>query len=203
MFIDKTYLKVDKPKQDNTESITPEQKIIEYDNRMNEIDKEISSLKAERKSLTHKRSSLFESLNIPYVLKYEFVEKERMSLFRDCIFYIDLNGYKEILARVCVYRDESPLELDFIMGDIPDKYKNDFIMLWEKAHYEEVEEFNRRLNGRNKRHKTQAKVANNSDSIDFYRKCFRILAKNFHPDNGDGSLEDMQNLNMLKEMWGI
>ena len=39
--------------------------------------------------------------------------------------------------------------------------------------------------------------------MEFYKKCFRILAKNFHPDNLDGSMEDMKNLNQLKAMWGI
>lgn len=97
------------------EKNTPEQRIIEADNRMNEIDREISSLRTERESLMRKRSMIFESLDIECELKYEFVEKEKIGLSRDCVFYL----------------------------------------------------------------------------------------KNFHPDNGDGNMEDMQCLNQLKVMWGI
>ncbi len=46
------------------EKNTPEQRIIEADNRMNEIDREISSLRTERESLMCKRSMIFESLDI-------------------------------------------------------------------------------------------------------------------------------------------
>lgn len=59
------------------EKNTPEQRIIEADNRMNEIDREISSLRTERESLMRKRSMIFESLDIECELKYEFVEKEK------------------------------------------------------------------------------------------------------------------------------
>lgn len=89
------------------------------------------------------------------------------------------------------------------MSKVPEKYKNDFIMLWKKAHHEEVEEFNRRLDELNKGQK-EAKLKDViEDDKEFYKKCFRILAKNFHPDNGDGNIEDMQCLNHLKVMWGI
>ena len=40
------------------------------------------------------------------------------------------------------------------MSKVPERYKNDFIMLWKKAHYEEVEEFNRRLNEWDKKQKS-------------------------------------------------
>lgn len=38
---------------------------------------------------------------------------------------------------------------------------------------------------------------------EFHKKCFRILAKSFHPDNGEGNIEDMQLLNQLKQTWGV
>lgn len=88
------------------------------------------------------------------------------------------------------------------MSKIPEKYKNDFIMLWKKEHNEEVAEFNRRLDEWNKKHK-ETKLTINKENKEFYKKCFRILAKNFHPDNEDGSMEDMQYLNQLKIMCGI
>lgn len=83
------------------------------------------------------------------------------------------------------------------MSKVPEKYKNDFIMLWKKAHHEEVEEFNRRLDELNKRQK-----ASEEDGKDFYKQCYKTLAKSVHPDEG-GNIEAMQCLNQLKVMWGI
>lgn len=203
--VDKAYQMIKNPEPKEKEPITPVQKIIECDNRMNEIDKEISSLKTERNALMRKRSILFESFNIPCELKYEFVEKDKFGLCRDCVFYIEIEGRKQILANVSVYNDESPLDSwSFIMGKIPEKYRNDFIMLWKKAHYEELEEVNRRLDElNNKQQKAELNNIINEDNKDFYKKCFRILAKTFHPDNEEGNMEDMQCLNQLKVMWGI
>lgn len=185
-----------KPKE--KKSITPEQKIIEFDNRMNEIDREISSLRTEREILMRRRSSLFESLDIPCELKYEFVEKNGIGLSRDCIFYVEIDGHKQVFVTTSVYSDESPLDSwSYIMSRVPERYKNDFIMLWKKAHYEEVEEFNRRLDELNKRQK-----ASEEDDKDFYKQCYKTLAKGVHPDEG-GNIEAMQCLNQLKAMWGI
>ncbi len=187
------------------EKNTPEQRIIEADNRMNEIDREISSLRTERESLMRKRSMIFESLDIECELKYEFVEKEKIGLSRDCVFYLEIHGHRQIFVTASVYSDESPLDLwSFIMSKVPERYKNDFIMLWKKAHFEEVEEFTRRLDELDKRQKeAELKVTISGDRKDFYKRYFCILAKNFHPDNGDGNMEDMQCLNQLKVMWGI
>lgn len=180
------------------ESTTPEQKIIAFDNRMNEIDKEISSLRTERESLMRRRSSLFESLDIPCELKYGFVEKDKIGLSRDCIFYVEIDGHKQVFVTASVYSDESPLDSwSFIMSRVPERYKNDFIMLWKKAHYEEVEEFNRRLDELNKSQK-----ASEENGKDFYKQCYKTLAKSIHPDEG-GDVEAMQCLNQLKVMWGI
>lgn len=197
---DKAYQEIKHPKPKKEEIVTPGQKIIEFDNRMNEIDREISSLKSERETLMRRRSRLFETLDIPCELKYEFAERDRIGFSRDCIFYVEIDGHKQIFVTASVYSDESPLDSwSFIMSKIPEKYKNDFIMLWKKAHNEEVAEFNRRLDEWNKKHK-ETKL---TISKEFYKKCFRILAKNFHPDNEDGSMEDMQYLNQLKIMCGI
>ena len=193
---DKAYQEIKNPKKE--ESVTPEQKIIEFDNRMNDIDKEISSLRTERETLMLRRSSLFESLDIPCELKYGFVEKDKIGLSRDCIFYVEIDGHKQVFVTASVYSDESPLDSwSFIMSRVPERYKNDFIMLWKKAHYEEVEEFNRRLDELNKRQK-----ASEEDGKDFYKQCYKTLAKSVHPDEG-GNIEAMQYLNQLKVMWGI
>ena len=165
---------------------------------MNEIDKEISSLRTERESLMRRRSSLFEALDIPCELKYEFVEKDRIGLSRDCIFYVEIDGHKQVFVTTSVYSDESPLDSwSFIMSKVPERYKNDFIMLWKKAHYEEVEEFNRRLNEWDRKQKSSEE-----DGKDFYKQCYKTLAKSVHPDEG-GNIEAMQCLNQLKVMWGI
>ena len=198
LSIDKAYRMVKNPKPKEKESITPEQKIIEFDNRMNEIDKEISSLKTERESLMRRRGSLFEALDIPCELKYEFVEKDRIGLSRDCIFYVEIDGHKQVFVTTSVYSDESPLDSwSFIMSKVPERYKNDFIMLWKKAHYEEVEEFNRRLNEWDRKQKSSEE-----DGKDFYKQCYKTLAKSVHPDEG-GNIEAMQCLKQLKVMWGI
>lgn len=197
--VDKAYREIKNPKSEK-EPLTPEQKIIEFDNRMNEIDKEISSLRTERESLMRRRSSLFEELDIECELKYEFVEKEKIGLSRDCVFYVEVDGHKQIFVSASVYSDESPLDSwSFIMNKVPERYKNDFIMLWKKAHYEEVEEFSRRLEELNKRRNSKDEYGDNKD---FYKQTYRTLAKNIHPDEG-GNVEAMQCLNQLKVMWGI
>lgn len=201
--VDKAYREIKNPKPKEKESITPEQKIIEFDNRMDEIDKEISSLRTERESLMRRRTSLFESLDIPCELKYEFIDSVSPIDSRNCRFYIEIDGHKQIFVECSVFL-ESPSVL--YTDKIPDKYKNDFLMLWKKAHLEEKEHFNRTFtewyekNGKN----NETKLTDDADKDkDFYKRCFRILAKSFHPDNGDGNMEDMQCLNKLKVMWGI
>lgn len=202
--IDRAYQEIKNPKPKEKESITPEQKIIEFDNRMNEIDREISSLRTERESLMRRRSSLFELLDIPCELKYEFVEKEYdFWTTRNCKFYIEVNSHKQIFVECNVYCDESP---DSIwIRKIPEKYKNDFIMLWKKAHKEEVEYSAEQTEKRNREFEKEYKKSLVSDSNkykEFYKQCYKALAKSVHPDEG-GSTEAMQCLNQLKVMWGI
>lgn len=186
------------------EVITPEQKIIEFDNRMNEIDKEISSLRTERETLMRRRSSLFESLDIPCELKYEFVECEYKYLqVRHCKFYIEVSGKKQILLECSVYGEEMPSST--WIRHIPENYKNDFIMLWKKAHKEDVEWNNEQTEKMNKAFKKEYKDALMNDISkckDFYKQCYKTLAKSVHPDEG-GNVEAMQCLNQLKVMWGI
>ncbi len=201
---DKAYQEIKNPKPKEKELVTPEQKIIEFDNRMNEIDREISSLRIERESLMRRRSSLFEALGIPCELKYEFVEKQYdYWTSRDCRFYIEVNSHKQIFVECGVYCDETPDRL--YINKIPEKYKNDFIMLWKKAHREEVEYSNEQMEKRNRAFEKEYKEAlinDNNKFKDFYKQCYRTLAKSVHPDEG-GSAEAMQYLNQLKVMWGI
>lgn len=194
--IDRAYQEIKNSTIKEKESITPEQKIIEFDNRMNEIDKEISSLRNERETLMCRRSSLFESLDITCELKYEFVEsKYGIWSSRSCRFYIEVNGNKQIFVECGVYCDEVPNGV--WIRKIPEKYKNDFIMLWQKAHKEEVKYSNEQM----KKH-SKAIASDNDQFKDFYKQCYKTLAKSVHPDEG-GNVEAMQCLNQLKVMWGI
>lgn len=179
------------------ETITPQQQIEKVDDRMNEIDKEISSLRAERESLMRRRSSLFYTLDIPCELKYEFIENDVYCAYsRECKFYIEIDGHKEIFVECSVYFDESPSKV-WLMK-IPEKYKNDFLMLWEKAHREDIEYYSKK--SQEDYEKIEKQFCTNKD---FYKKCYRLLAKSIHPDNSDGNIEAMQCLNQLKVMWGI
>lgn len=202
--VDKAYQEIKNPRPKEKESITPEQKIIEFDNRMNEIDREISSLRIEREALMRRRSSLFESLDIPCELKYEFEEKEyNYFSSRDCRFFIEVDGHKQIFVECGVYCDENPNSL--YINKVPEKYKNDFIMLWKKAHREEVEYSNKQAEERNRefeRKYNEALVNDSNKFKEFYKQCYKTLAKSVHPDEG-GNVEAMQCLNQLKVMWGI
>ena len=185
------------PKPNKKEEVTPQQQIEKFDNRMNEIDKEISSLRTEREALMRRRSSLFYSLDIPCELKYEFIESDNDFLFsRECRFYIEIDGRKEIFLECGVYLEATPDNL--WLRKIPEKYKNDFIMLWEKAHREEVEHYNQKSQESYEKIEKQSCI-----NKDFYKKCYRLLAKTIHPDNSDGDIEAMKCLNQLKAMWVI
>lgn len=202
--VDKAYREIKNPKPKEKESITPEQKIIEFDNRMNDIDKEISSLKTERELLMRKRSSLFESLDIPCELKYEFfIEDDNFMgleyIFRNCRFYIEVSGKKQILLECGVYSNEFPDRIWLMQ--IPEKYKNDFIMLWRKAHKEDVEWSREQMKKYDE--DCEKKRMDNTDKYKgFYKQCYKTLAKSVHPDEG-GDTEAMKYLNQLKIMWGI
>ena len=198
--IDKAYQEIKNPKPTEKESITPEQKIIEFDNRMNEIDREISSLRTERESLMRRRSSLFESLDIPCELKYEFVENEdSIWIGRNCRFYIEVDVHKQIFVECTVCCDDYPNVI--WIRKLPEKYKNDFIMLWKKTHREEAE-WNREQVERRNNDFESALMSNNEKCKDFYKQCYKTLAKSVHPDEG-GNVEAMQCLNQLKVIWGI
>lgn len=210
--IDKAYQMVKNPKSTEKESITPEQKIIEFDNRMNEIDKEISSLKTERETLMRRRSSLFESLDIPLSVKYRFSQKERNPFSWKCQIYIEFADKEEILYEGNCYFDERPM--DIYLSRVPEKYQNDFEMAWDMAHKEVVNEnkkYDEKEQEENKRLDEFLKDIqefNNFaklDKAEFYvRKFHKDLMKIYHPDNiKTGDNEAMQYLNKLKELWGI
>lgn len=194
--VDKAYKEIQKPKQEPP--VTPMQRIEKVDNRINEIEHELSSLHIEKQALLRKRTILFDGLDIPCQLKYELENKE---ICRSCIFYIEVDGHREIFVNCMVFNEEPDA---MYMNKVPDKYKNDFRMLYEKAHLEDIErtrEENERLR---KAFKSELEntIGGTMDK-NFYKKCYRVLATKFHPDNGEGNIEDMKLLNQLKQTWGV
>lgn len=210
--IEKAYQMIKNPIPKKKESVTPEQKIIEFDNRMNEIDQEISSLSSEKETLMRRRRVLFESLDIPLSVKYRFVQRNGSPFMWECQFYIEFADKEEILYEGNCYFDERPA--DVYLKRIPEKYQKDFEMAWDMAHKEVVNENN----------KFEAKVKEDnaklnealSDIQEFYnfakldkaeyyvRKFHKDLMKIYHPDNiKTGDNEAMQYLNKLKELWGV
>ena len=78
-------------------------------------------------------------------------------------------------------------------------------MLWKKAYKEDAEYTRKESEKKNeefKRKHREAVINDINKCNDFYKQCYRILAKCIHPDTG-GSVEAMQCLNQLKVMWGI
>lgn len=210
--IDKAFQMVKNPKPTEKESITPEQRIIQFDNRMNEIDKEISSLKTERETLMRRRRSLFESLDIPFTVKYRFSQRKGNPYAWECQIYIEFSDKEEILYEGNCYFDEKPS--DVYLRHVPEKYQNDFEMVWDMAHKEVVnenEKYNEKEQEENKKLDEFLKDIqefNNFaklDKAEFYvRKFHKDLIKIYHPDNiKTGDNEAMQYLNKLKELWGI
>ncbi len=199
--VDKAYQEVNNKKK---QSYTPLQQIQKIDERLNKIDKEITTLDIEKQELIRRRGSVFESLDIPCELKYEFeIIELNYILLRECMFYIEIDGYRQTFVKCNVYCDENPKYI--WMKSIPEKYKYDFIMLWQKAHKEDVE-WNKKQDEKRKRvfekEYKEALQMNINNSKDFYKQCYRVLAKNIHPDTG-GNLEAMQYLNQLKTIWGV
>lgn len=210
--VDKAYREIKNPKPKEKESITPEQKIIEFDNRMNEIDREISSLRTERESLMRRRSSLFESLDIAFTVKYRFSQRKGSPFAWECQFYIEFSDKEEILYEGNCYFDERPTEI--YLKRIPKKYQNDFEMAWSMAHKEVINE-NKKYNAKMEEDNKKLNEAL-SDIQEFYnfarldkaeyyvRKFHKDLMKIYHPDNvKTGDNEAMQYLNKIKELWGI
>jgi hypothetical protein len=193
--IDKAYKEFEHSNPATRNMVTPENQINKIDNRLNAINKKISDLESEKDTLICKRRLLFEGLDIPCELKYEFVE----NYYRDCKFFIEVNGHREIFVQ-CMVIDESPAYV--YLTKIPDKYKNDFIMLWTKAHQEDIE-YSKLKKMESEKQYEELLLKDNAKKKNFYRQCYRILAKSIHPDNSKGDLDAMQCLNQLKDMWGV
>ena len=201
--VSKAYQQITSNAKMQSAPLTPQQEIEKIDVRLDQIDKEISDLKAEKKELISVRSTTFEKIDEILELKYEFFYEKSWDFCRNCRFYIELQGYKEIYVECMVYHDSEPAEV--WVRKIPLKYRNDFFMLWAKAHKEEVEYVNEMSR---KKDEEWAEAMKQSQQVDekmkeAYKKIYRALAKMLHPDNKHGNEEAMQWLNQLKVFWGI
>ena len=79
--VDKAYQEVNNKKK---QSYTPLQQIQKTDNRLDEVDREINELNVEKRELIRRRLSIFEALDIPCELEYEFGEKDPYLISRKC-----------------------------------------------------------------------------------------------------------------------
>lgn len=209
--VDKAYQEISgcvkedkKAKQENT----PIRKIENIDERLNVIEDQFNHLQEEKRVLLDRRKELFEKFGVDCKLRYETYEKEGLLGYinKEARFFVEYNGKKQIYYEGYVM---DKLPDDLWRKKVPEKYRADFDMLWEEV-YEQIKEYEKQQ--QQERNKQEQKKF--SDYIEkelsvseeqklFYKKCYRILAKSFHPDIAGGSEEDMQNLNLLKKVWGI
>ena len=218
--VDKAYREI--KITEHTKPITPEQQIDKLDKRINEIDQAIECLKNEKNEIMKKRSTIFEALEIECTLKYRWNKKEYSDLypcFWKCQIYIENNGREEVFGDYSVHYEEYPSmfrknrkEFDgFDKEYIPEKYRNDFRMIWKQAHDEVVmlqEEADKKIMESAKKQDEQMKkimslIPNEEDKV-ILKKFYHILANTYHPDNEKtGDADMMQYVNNLKEVWGI
>ena len=220
--VDKAYREIKDPVPKKQETITPQQQIEKLDNRMNEIDNSIKELTDERKQIVRRRSLIFEGLDIKCPLKYKWVVAEVLDLENvtpalwHCQIYLEYGENIDVLGDYSVYYDEYPSTFCRAshgrrLEDIPEKYKNDFIMIWKQAHEEIVKiqnDYNKRILETERKNERMLKNAQQLLSFDdedkaILKKFYHVLATTFHPDSPTGDAEMMKCVNQLKEMWGI
>lgn len=218
--VDKAYKEI--KKEDTKKPITPEQQIDKLDKRINEIDKMIESLQDEKTEIMKKRSTIFEGLEIKCLLKYRWKRNDysdSLPCFWKCQIYIENNGQEEIFGDYSVYYSEYPDNYrknrkeikGFDRENIPEKYINDFRMVWKQAH-DEVVSFQEKADAKamesaKKQDEVMKRVMNlipdEEDKV-ILKKFYRVLANTYHSDNEKtGNADMMQYVNDLKEVWGI
>lgn len=201
------------------EVITPKGQIEKIDQRLKDIDKKIETLQQEKKDLINHRSAVFEGMDIKCEMKYRWI-KDQWNIgnedpgFFKCQIYLEKNGQEDILGDYGVY-DEFPKHFfkkrqdGSFKEDIPEKYREDFRMIWKKA-YDELqrlkEEYDRAFYEKVKnygKNSTKQFIAKDRDKI-ILKKLYRTLASVYHPDNEKtGNSEMMRYVNELKNTWGI
>lgn len=199
--VDAAYKNV---KSTDQKPITVKQQIDRLDKRINDIDKTIASLQAEKEEIIQKRSSIFYALDIKCPVKYRWI-KCGFPYFWDCQIYIENEENENIFGEYSVYYDEFPSDYD--MKKIPEKYKEDFRMIWKKAH-DEIKSLQDEVDKKAIEHDNKMKnviklISTDEDKV-ILKQFYRVLANTYHPDNKKtGNAEMMKHLNDLKAVWGI
>ncbi len=199
--VDAAYKEV---KSTDQKSITPGQQIDRLDKRINDIDKTIESLQAEKEKIIQRRTSIFYALDIKCPVKYRWI-KCGFPYFWDCQIYIENEENENIFGEYSVYYDEFPSDYD--MKKIPEKYKEDFRMIWKKAH-DEIKSLQDEVDKKAIEHDNKMKnviklIPTDEDKV-ILKQFYRVLANTYHPDNKKtGNAEMMKHLNDLKAVWGI
>lgn len=203
--VDAAYKEV---KSADQKPITVRQQIDKLDKRINDIDKTIESLQAEKEEIITKRSSIFYALDIKCPVKYRWIKGEHTDIipcFWDCQIYIENDGNENVFGDYSVHYNEFPSDYD--MKKIPEKYKDDFRMIWKKAHDEikalQDEVDKKAIDHDNKMKNAIKLIATDEDKV-ILKQFYRVLANTYHPDNEKtGNAEMMKYLNDLKAVWGI
>lgn len=206
--VDAAYKEV---KGADQKSTTPKQQIDKLDKRINEIDKTIKSLQAEKNDIVKRRSAIFYALDVKCPVKYRWDKDNHTDSFPSfwkCVIYIENEGQENIFYKDSIY-EEYPS--DYEIGKIPEKYKDDFRMVWKQA-YEEVVRLQNEINEKSmKAAREQDELMKNlldliptEEDKPILKKFYRVLANTYHPDNEKtGNAEMMGYVNDLKQMWGI
>jgi hypothetical protein len=207
--VDAAYKEV---KSTDQKPITVKQQIDKLDSRVNEINKTIETLQAEKEKIMQKRSSIFYMLDMQCPVKYRWIKGEHtdtIPCFWDCQIYIENDGNENVFGDYSVHYNEFPSDYD--MKKIPEKYKDDFCMIWKKAH-DEIKALQDEVDKKSMENaKKQDEILKNAmkliptdeDRV-ILKKFYRVLANTYHPDNEKtGDADMMQYVNKLKVMWGI
>lgn len=199
--VDAAYKEVNSTAQ---KPITVKQQIDRLDKRINDIDKTIESLQAEKEEIIQRRTSIFYALDIKCPVKYRWI-KCGFPYFWDCQIYIENEKNENIFGEYSVYYDEFPSDYD--MKKIPEKYKEDFRMIWKKAHDEIKslqDEVDKKTIDHDNKIKNAIKLISTDEDKVILKQFYRVLANTYHPDNEKtGNAEMMKYLNDLKAVWGI
>lgn len=195
----------------NTEhkTITPKQQIEQLDKRINDIDSTVKSLLNEKDKLTARRSSIFYALDIKCPVKYRWLKKTVFQRLWQCQIYIENEGNENVFGNYSVYSDEFPSEYN--LGEVPEKYRNDFRMVWKAAH----DELKALADEEDKKSMEDAKrldellqnatmLIPKDEDKPILKKFYRVLANTYHPDNKETEDTNMMKyVNNLKVLWGL
>lgn len=116
---------------------------------------------------------------------------------------------ENVFGNYSVYSDEFPSEYN--LGEVPEKYRNDFRMVWKAAH----DELKALADEEDKKSMEDAKrldellqnatmLIPKDEDKPILKKFYRVLANTYHPDNKEtGDTNMMKYVNNLKVLWGL